>query len=92
MLTILNGLGPGYCDIVTFITGSKIEFDDAYALLLTHETRLEQEHDDKCVFNANYAYIKTYYPKAFYAHPRVLSVRKCIFIKEKIVILYFKSH
>ncbi|KDO39845.1 hypothetical protein CISIN_1g045423mg, partial [Citrus sinensis] len=41
MLTILNGLGSGYRDIATFITGSKMEFDDAYALLLTHKTRLE---------------------------------------------------
>ncbi|KAH9659782.1 Receptor-like protein 13 [Citrus sinensis] len=43
MLTILNGLGAGYRDIATFITGSKMDYDDAYALLLTHETRLEQE-------------------------------------------------
>ena len=56
LLTILNGVGLGYCDIATFIISSKMEFDDAYALLLTHETRLEHEHDDKGVFNANYAY------------------------------------
>lgn len=43
MLTILNGLRSGYHDIATFITGSKMKFDDAYALLLTHETKLEQE-------------------------------------------------
>lgn len=43
MLTILNRLGSGYCDIATFITGLKMEFDDAYALLLTYATRLEQE-------------------------------------------------
>lgn len=66
MLTILNGLGAGYCDIATFKTGSKMEYDDAYALLLTHKTRLEQEQDDKSVFNSNYAY----YPKVFYAQPR----------------------
>ncbi|KAH9782814.1 retrovirus-related pol polyprotein from transposon RE1 [Citrus sinensis] len=36
---ILNGLGPGYLDLATFITVSKLDFDDAYALLLTHETR-----------------------------------------------------
>lgn len=65
LLTILNGLGPGYRDIATFITNSRMEFDDAYALLLTHETRLEQEHEDKSVFNANYVYAK-----AFYAQPR----------------------
>ena len=38
---ILNGLGPGYLDLATFITAGKLDFDDAYALLLTHETRLE---------------------------------------------------
>ena len=66
MLTILNGLGPGFRDIATFITGSKMEYDDAYALLLTHETRLEQEHNDKSMFNANYEF----YPKAFYVQSR----------------------
>ncbi|KAH9652235.1 retrovirus-related pol polyprotein from transposon RE1 [Citrus sinensis] len=70
MLTILNGLGSGYRDIATFITGSKMEFDDAYALLLTHETRLEQEQDDKNLFNANYAYTNTCYPRAFYGQAR----------------------
>ena len=43
-----------------------MEYDDAYALLLTHETRLEQEQNDKGMFNANYAY----YPKMFYAQSR----------------------
>ena len=57
MLTIVNELGSGFCDIATFITRSKMEYDDAYALLLTHETRLEQEHEDKGMFNANYAYL-----------------------------------
>ena len=47
-----------------------MEFDDAYALLLTHETRLEQDQDYKSVINANYAYGNAYYPKAYYAHPR----------------------
>ncbi|KAL9460006.1 hypothetical protein AB3S75_003247 [Citrus x aurantiifolia] len=70
MLTILNGLGSGYRDITTFITGSKMEFDDAYTLLLTHETRLDQEHDDKNMLNANYAYANTYSPKAFYGQAR----------------------
>ena len=41
MLTILNGLGADFRDIATFITSSKMDYDDAYALLLTHETRLE---------------------------------------------------
>ena len=70
MLTILNRLGPGYHDIATFIIGSWMEFDDAYALLLTHETRLEQEQDEKSVFNANYAYTNAYFPKAYYAQPK----------------------
>ncbi|KAL9411767.1 hypothetical protein AB3S75_045382 [Citrus x aurantiifolia] len=70
MLTILNGLGPGYRDIATFIISSRMEFDDAYALFLTHETRLEQEQDDKSVFNTNYEYTNAYYPKAYYAQPR----------------------
>ena len=56
MLTILNGLGSGFRDIATFITRSKMEYDDAYALLLTRETRLEQEQNDKGMYNENYAY------------------------------------
>ena len=67
-LTILNGLEPGYLDIATFITGSRMEYDDAYALLLTREAKLEQEHDENIVFNAHYAY--AYYSKAFYAQLR----------------------
>ncbi|KAL9433522.1 hypothetical protein AB3S75_028368 [Citrus x aurantiifolia] len=74
MLTILNGLGSGCRDIDTFITGSRMEFDDAYALLLTHETRLEQDQDDKSMFNANYAYTNAYtnafHLKVYYAQPR----------------------
>lgn len=41
MLTILTRLGSSYRDIAIFITGSKMEFDDTYALLLTYQTRLE---------------------------------------------------
>ncbi|KAH9768735.1 retrovirus-related pol polyprotein from transposon RE1 [Citrus sinensis] len=52
---ILNGLGPGYLDLATFITASKLDFDDSYALLLTHETRLEQSLNEKQMFNANLA-------------------------------------
>ena len=44
---ILNGLELGYLDLATFITASKLDFDDAYALLLTHETRLEQSLNEK---------------------------------------------
>ena len=69
MLTILNGLRPGYRDIATFITGSRMEFDDAYALPLTHETRLEQDQEDKSVINANYEYTNAFHPKAYYAQP-----------------------
>lgn len=45
-----------------------MEYDDAYALLLTLKAKLEQEHDEKIVFNAHYAY--AYYSKAFYAQLR----------------------
>lgn len=41
MLTILTRLGSSYRDIDTFITSSKMEFDDTYALLLTYQTILE---------------------------------------------------
>ncbi|KDO41770.1 hypothetical protein CISIN_1g039115mg [Citrus sinensis] len=44
---ILNGLGAGYLDLATFITTSKLDYDDAYALLLTHEARLEQSQSEK---------------------------------------------
>ena len=47
-----------------------MEFDDAYALLLTHETRLEQDQGDKSMFNANYAYTNAYYLRAYFAQPR----------------------
>lgn len=43
ILTILNGLRLGYRDIATLITGPYMNYDDACDLLLTHETRLEQE-------------------------------------------------
>ncbi|KAH9717593.1 retrovirus-related pol polyprotein from transposon RE2 [Citrus sinensis] len=52
---ILNGLGQGYLDLASFITASKLDYDDAYALLLTHETRLEQSMNEKQMFNANFA-------------------------------------
>ncbi|KAH9647867.1 retrovirus-related pol polyprotein from transposon RE1 [Citrus sinensis] len=52
---ILNGLGPGYLDLATFITASKLDFDDSYALLLTHETRLEQSLNENQMLNANLA-------------------------------------
>ncbi|KAL9432087.1 hypothetical protein AB3S75_027159 [Citrus x aurantiifolia] len=56
LLHILNGLGPGYLDLASFITACRMDFDDAYALLLTHESRLEQqEQDAKTIFNTNFA-------------------------------------
>ncbi|KAH9671623.1 retrovirus-related pol polyprotein from transposon RE1 [Citrus sinensis] len=56
LMHILNGLGSGFIDIASFITACKMDFDDAYALLLTHESRIEQqEQDAKTVFNANLA-------------------------------------
>ncbi|KAH9782586.1 hypothetical protein KPL71_008966 [Citrus sinensis] len=56
LLHILNGLGPGNLDLASFITACRMDFDDAYALLVTHKPRLEQqEQDAKTVFNANFA-------------------------------------
>ena len=37
LIQILNGLGPGYLDLASIITANKMSYDDAYALLLTHE-------------------------------------------------------
>lgn len=36
MLMIFNELGPGYHDIATFITSSRMEYDYAYALLVIY--------------------------------------------------------
>ena len=56
LMHILNGLGLGYLDLGSFIIACRMDFDDAYALLLAHESRLEQqEQDAKTVFNANFA-------------------------------------
>lgn len=52
-------VGAGYLDIATFITGSKLDYDDAYALLPTHETRLEQSRSEKQMFNDNIANFPT---------------------------------
>ncbi|KAH9696661.1 retrovirus-related pol polyprotein from transposon RE2 [Citrus sinensis] len=49
LMQVLNGLGTGYLDLASIITANKMSYDDAYALLLTHEARLEQtgaESDD----------------------------------------------
>ncbi|KAH9669936.1 retrovirus-related pol polyprotein from transposon RE1 [Citrus sinensis] len=42
LIRVLNGLGSGYLDLASIITTNKMSYDDAYALLLTHEARLEQ--------------------------------------------------
>ena len=41
LIQILNGLGPGYLDLTSIITANTMSCDDAYALLLTHEAKLE---------------------------------------------------
>ena len=55
LIRILNGLGPGYLDLASIITANKMSYDDAYALLLTHEARLEQNQGAKTMLNANYS-------------------------------------
>ncbi|KAH9745458.1 retrovirus-related pol polyprotein from transposon RE2 [Citrus sinensis] len=45
----------GYLDLATFITASKLDYGDAYPLVLTHEIRLEQSMNEKQMFNANFA-------------------------------------
>ncbi|KAH9723964.1 retrovirus-related pol polyprotein from transposon RE2 [Citrus sinensis] len=37
LIRTLNGLGSGYLDLTSIITANKMNYDDAYALLLTHE-------------------------------------------------------
>ncbi|KAL9448035.1 hypothetical protein AB3S75_015497 [Citrus x aurantiifolia] len=61
LMQILNGLGPGYLDLALIITANKMSYDDAYALLLTHEARLEQNQSAKAMFNANYGMINANY-------------------------------
>ena len=41
LMQVPNGLGTGYLDLASIITANKMSYDDAYALLLTHEARLE---------------------------------------------------
>lgn len=43
LMQILNGLGPDFLDLTSIITTNKMRYDDEYALLLTHEARLEQK-------------------------------------------------
>ena len=54
LIRTLNGLGSGYLDLASIITANKMNYDDAYALLLTHEARLEQNQNSQAMFNANY--------------------------------------
>lgn len=61
LMRILNGLGFGYLDLASIITANKIDYDEAYALLLTHEARLEQTQNATDVFNANYSMMNANY-------------------------------
>lgn len=61
LMQILNGLGPGYLDLASIITANKMSCDDACALLLTHEARLEQNQSTKAMFNANYGLMNANY-------------------------------
>ncbi|KAL9438517.1 hypothetical protein AB3S75_024229 [Citrus x aurantiifolia] len=62
LMRVLNGLGSGYLDLASIITANKMSYDDAYALLLTHEARLEQNQSAKTVFNANYSTMNVNHP------------------------------
>ena len=62
LIRVLNGLGPGYLDPVSIITTNKMSYDGAYALLLTHEGRLEQNQSAKTMFNANYSTMNVNHP------------------------------
>lgn len=42
-MRILNDLGSGYLDLASIIIANKMRYDDAFALLLSHEVRLEQQ-------------------------------------------------
>ena len=63
LIQILNGLGHGYLDLASIITTNKMSYNDAYALLLTHEAMLEQSQNAKNVFNANYGMMNVNYPQ-----------------------------
>ena len=65
ILHVLSGLGPDYNVVVTYITGQisgdKMNLNEAYAMLLTQEARIEQQAhmlsgiDVKYNFEANLA-------------------------------------
>ncbi|KAL9408386.1 hypothetical protein AB3S75_046864 [Citrus x aurantiifolia] len=61
LMRILNGLGSGYLDLASIITANKMDYDETYALLLTHEARLEQTQNATDVFNANYSMMNAIY-------------------------------
>ncbi|KAH9684823.1 retrovirus-related pol polyprotein from transposon RE2 [Citrus sinensis] len=61
LMQILNGLGPGFLDLASIITANRMSYDDAYALLLTHEARMEQNHNTKDLFSANYGMMNANY-------------------------------
>lgn len=60
-MRILNGLALNYLDLVSIITVNKMSYDDAYALLLTREARLEQSQGVKIMSNANNSTMNTNY-------------------------------
>ncbi|KAL9440592.1 hypothetical protein AB3S75_019290 [Citrus x aurantiifolia] len=61
LMRIPNGLGSGYLDLAYIITANKMDYDEAYALLLTHEARLEQTQNATDVFNVNYSMMNANY-------------------------------
>ena len=74
LIRTLNGLGSGYLDLASIITANKMSYDDAYALLLTHEARLEQNpnsQNSQAMFNANHSMMN-----ANYSHMRGTPRRK----------------
>ncbi|KAL9431979.1 hypothetical protein AB3S75_027064 [Citrus x aurantiifolia] len=70
ILHVLSGLGPDYNSVATYITGQvgvgKMNVNEAYAMLLTQEARIEQQThmlattDVKQNFEANLAYNRGY--------------------------------
>ncbi|KAL9448324.1 hypothetical protein AB3S75_015741 [Citrus x aurantiifolia] len=64
LMQVLNGLGTSYLDLMSIITANKMSYDDAHALLLSHEARSEQSqnsHNTKVMFNANYGMMNSNY-------------------------------
>ncbi|KAL9409437.1 hypothetical protein AB3S75_047767 [Citrus x aurantiifolia] len=64
LIRTLNGLGSSYLDLASIITANKMSYDDVYALLLTHEARLEQNQNSQnsqAMFNANHSMMNANY-------------------------------